>query len=68
MSGGRPVAAVPRVTLTPGEAAAALGISRDSFDRHVRPDVRLIRRGKLVLVAVRELERWAETNGARTLD
>ncbi len=50
---------VPRVTLTKAEAAAALGISIDSFERHVQPELRVIRRGRMRLVPVRELERWA---------
>jgi len=58
---------VPRVALTRQEAAAALGIGIDSFERHVQPDLRLIRRGRLVLVTVAELERWADAAGERTL-
>ena len=57
----------PRIALTPAEAAAAIGMSVDSFDRHVRPELRLIRRGRLVLVPVAELERWTERNAALTL-
>ena len=53
------VGAVPRVALSREEAAASLGISIDSFERHVQPDVRLIRRGRLRLVPLCELERWA---------
>jgi hypothetical protein len=53
------VGAVPRVAVSREEAAASLGISIDSFERHVQPDVRLIRRGRLRLVPVCELERWA---------
>ena len=81
-SGGRPVGdgvlvgrnavrrgpGVPRVTLTRGEAAEALGISIDSFERHVQPELRLIRRGRMRLVPVRELERWADRNASLTLD
>jgi hypothetical protein len=37
----------------------SLGMSLDSFERHVQPELRLIRRGKLRLVPVAELERWA---------
>ena len=59
---------VPRVTLTRGEAAEALGISIDSFERHVQPELRLIRRGRMRLVPVRELERWADRNASVTLD
>jgi hypothetical protein len=59
---------VPRVTLrVPAEAAAALGVSADFFDNSVRPDLKLIRRGRLVLVSMRELERWAATNEAPAL-
>jgi hypothetical protein len=62
-------AAIPRVALRcPDEAAASLGVSPDFFDRHVRPELRLLRRGRLVLVLVSELERWGEQNAARTLD
>jgi hypothetical protein len=44
------------------EAALSLGMSLDSFGRHVQPELRLIRRGKLRLVPVAELERWANDN------
>jgi hypothetical protein len=60
---------VPRVALRcPQEAAEALGISPDHFDRHVRPDLKLIRRGRVVLVTVEELKRWGRDNQERTLD
>ena len=58
----RVVATVPRLALTRPEAAAALGMSLDSFERYVQPDLRLVRRGKLRVVPVRELERWLERN------
>ena len=51
---------VPRVALSRQEAAISLGMSLDSFERHVQPELRLIRRGKLRLVPVAELERWAD--------
>jgi hypothetical protein len=57
-----------RLALTRAEAAAALGISVDSFERYVQPELRLIRRGRLRLVAVRELEVWLERNAARVLE
>ena len=56
-----------RLTLSPAEAAAALGVSRDFFDAHVKPELRVVRRGRLVLVPVRELERWVEENSAGVL-
>jgi len=61
------LAPVPRVALNREDAAAALGISLDSFERHVQPDLRMVRRGKLRLVAVAELERWADENAQATL-
>ena len=59
---------VPRLALSIGEAAEALSVSPDFFDRHIRHELRVIRRGRKVLVAVRELERWLEQNAALTLD
>jgi hypothetical protein len=53
---------VPRVALSRQEAATSLGMSLDSFERHVQPELRLIRRGKLRLVPLAELERWANEN------
>lgn len=59
---------VPRLALTKAESAEALAMSTDSFERYVQDDVKLVRKGRLVLVDVRELERWLERNGAKTLD
>lgn len=64
-----PVVPVPRVSLrVPEEAATAIGCSVDFFDRWIRRDLRLIKRGRLTFVAVRELTEWAERNSARYLD
>ena len=57
-----------RLALTRIEAAASLGISLDSFERYVQPEIRYVRRGRLRLVAVRELERWLDSNAARVLE
>jgi len=43
---------VERVTLTRQEAAVALGVSVDHFERHIQPG----------------LHRWADRKAARTLD
>ncbi len=59
---------VQRVALTRVEAAEALGISMDSFERYVQPEVRVIRRGRMRLIPVGDLERWADENAALTLD
>jgi hypothetical protein len=62
------LAPIPRLALTREEAAAAVGMSLDSFERYVQPHVRLLRFGRLRLVPVRELERWAEEHAELTLD
>jgi hypothetical protein len=59
---------VPRIALTKHEAAGALGMSVDSFERHVIPSVRVIRKGKLVLVPTEELRQWCRDNSERTLE
>jgi excisionase family DNA binding protein len=58
----------PRLTLSKDEAAHALGLSVDSLERHVLPDLRVVRRGRRVLIPARELDRWIEANAARTLE
>lgn len=58
---------IPRLALRPEEAAAALGVSRDYLDVHVADELRWIRRGRLKLVSVRELERWLDRSAAQTL-
>jgi excisionase family DNA binding protein len=57
----------PRLALSPSEAAAALGVSRDFFDQHVLPELRVVRRGRRRLVPVRELDRWLEENSMTPL-
>jgi excisionase family DNA binding protein len=59
---------VPRLALSPDEAAEALGVSRDFLDEHIGPELRWIRRGRRKLLAIRELERWLEESGARVLE
>lgn len=56
----QPNAPVPRIALTREEAAASLGLSLSSFERHVQPDLRLIRLGSTRLVPVGELTAWAD--------
>lgn len=63
----RPIAVTP-IALSKPDAAAALGMSVDSFERYVMADVRCIRRGRLRLFPVAELERWANVNAERLLE
>lgn len=57
--------ALRRSSLTPlalqrKEAAAALSVSVDTFDRHVRPHVRCVYFGDVRLWPVSELQRWLD--------
>lgn len=61
------IAPIPRIALTREEAAASLGMSLDSFERHVQPSIRLVRLGRVRLVPVAELEHWVDDNAQRTL-
>ena len=60
-------APIPRLALTREEAAASLGMSLDSFERHVQPTIRLVRLGRLRLVPVSEMARWLDDHAQRTL-
>jgi excisionase family DNA binding protein len=55
----------PRLAVSPDEAAAILGVSRDYFDEHVIAELRVVRRGRRILVPLVEIERWLERNAAR---
>ena len=49
-----------RIALTKDEAALALGMSVRSLDKYVLPDVKVIRRGTIVLIPVKQLDAWAD--------
>ena len=55
----------PRLALTRPEAAQALGVSVDAFDDHVRHELRCIRRGRLRLYPLAELQRWVDVSADR---
>src|SRR5436309_11843423 len=55
----------PRLALSPDEAAAVLGVSRDYFDEHVIAELRVVRRGRRILIALAELERWLDVSATR---
>lgn len=60
--------AVPAVAVRLEEAASALGVSVDFFNEHVRPEIRLVRRGRILLVPVSELEKWIQKNAAYAVE
>jgi hypothetical protein len=38
-----------------------LGVSRDFADEHVKPELRIVRRGsKTILIPIAELQRWLD--------
>jgi excisionase family DNA binding protein len=53
---------VPRLALTPSEAAASIGVGPDFFEAHVAPELRIVRRGRKRLISLAELERWLAAN------
>src|SRR6266508_1582911 len=55
----------PRLALSPDEAAGVLGVSRDYLDEHVIGELRVVRRGRRILIALTELERWLDRAAAR---
>jgi excisionase family DNA binding protein len=57
-----------RLALSPDEAAASLGISRDHLDEYISHELRWVRRGRRKFVSIKELERWLETAAVRTLE
>jgi excisionase family DNA binding protein len=59
---------LPRLALSPDEAAASLGVSRDYFDEHVAHELRVVRRGRRKLIPLRELERWLDQAATVTLE
>jgi hypothetical protein len=68
MTADPPLSPIPRLALSREDAAAALGMSLDSFERHVQPTVRMVRLGRMRLVPVAELARWLDDRATRTLD
>jgi hypothetical protein len=57
---------IPPVAVPKKQAAAMLGVSVDSFERHIQSDLKVIRKGRLRLYPVAELERWARDSAERT--
>lgn len=68
MSDRPETAPVPRLALTREEAAAAAGMSIQTFERYVQPTIRLVRLGRKRLVPVAELERWVDAHADHPLD
>jgi hypothetical protein len=63
----RPIAAVERILYTREEAATALGMSVDTFERRVQPFIKVVPCGALVQVPPEELRRWVREQARVTL-
>lgn len=60
-------APVPRLALSPQEAAAAVSLGPDAFAARVMPHLRVVRCGRRTLVPVAEIERWLSEAAERPL-
>lgn len=58
---------IPRLALSKAEAAKTLGVSVDFLEHHVLHDLRMVRRGRRLLIPLAELQRWIDSNAHRTL-
>ena len=58
---------VLRLAVTKVEAAEALGVSVDFLEDHVMRELRIVRRGRRLLIPLDELARWLDANSQRTL-
>jgi excisionase family DNA binding protein len=64
----RRTTAVRRLALSKAEAAESLGVSVDFLERHVMPDVRVVRCGRRRLIPISSLEHWLETHASGVLE
>ena len=62
MSRPRIEIAVPALALRRAEAAAALGVSLETFDAHIRPHIAAVHVGTVVVYPRAELERFLTQN------
>jgi hypothetical protein len=65
---GRTRSTTPRLALRKSEVAEAIGCSPDFVSDHLWPELRLVRRGRLTLCPVTELQRWLDANAGRVLE
>jgi excisionase family DNA binding protein len=58
---------IPRIALTPAEAAASIGISEGTFNEYVRPHLKPCRIGSKVLFSVAELKQYVAEHSESVL-
>jgi hypothetical protein len=59
---------VPVLALKLDDAASALGMSTDFFNENVRPEIRIVRRGRMKLAPVSELQSWLDSNASYAVE
>jgi hypothetical protein len=57
---------VPRLAFNQQDAAAALGVSVDHFERHIKPDLPIVYSGALKLYTLTALQDWLSANSLRS--
>jgi excisionase family DNA binding protein len=63
-----PNGAAVRLALRLEEAAAAIGVSHDFFQKNVAHELRIVRRGRVRLVPIPELQKWLEQNASYAIN
>ncbi len=56
----------PVLAVDLGGAAESLGVGNDFFREQVKPELRIVRRGRRQFVAVAELQRWLDQSAEQT--
>ncbi len=56
---------IPRLAFNQQDAAAALGVSVDHFERHIKPDLPIVYSGTLKLYTLAALQEWLSENTLR---
>lgn len=65
---GREHPMTPRLALRRSEAAAALGVSDEHFDRYVRPELPVVRLGGVRIYPVSAIEAWLTERASAPTD
>ena len=63
MSAQRETETVAREALTLKEAAKSIGVSLNTFRRHVLPTIKAVRLGSAIVIQPSELASWLERHG-----
>jgi hypothetical protein len=58
----KPIPSTPRLALSRKEAAKAMGISVDSFERHVQPHLRCTYLGAKRIYSIDDIRAWLDRN------